>query len=154
MLFQRATKKVINYKRVNTHTDEGKNTFYVHSGEPVTIVTYIDGEKETTNTCQPGDYVITGVKGEKYVVMAKKLPSLYNLIEETLVTRLQPRNVVKVTKPLLKKVGVKEPIEFTASWGEPLTLRSGDVLVKEEEDIAEVSLVIVMIMFLKVVVER
>jgi hypothetical protein len=132
-MFQTATKKVLKYKRVTSSTDEGKNTFYVHTGEPITVVTYVDGVKETSNTCNNGDYIISGVKGEKYVVLAKKLPTLYNLIEEVLVTRQQPRKVVKITKPLLKKVNIKEPVDFTASWGEELTLTAGDFLVKEEE---------------------
>jgi hypothetical protein len=131
--FETATKKLIRYKRVNSHKDEGKITFYIHSGEPVEIVTYIDGVKETTNTCQPGDYVITGAKGEKYVVLGKKIPALYNLIEEVLVTRQQPRKVAKITKALMKKLGLKDPIEFTASWGEATSVSAGDFLVKEDE---------------------
>jgi hypothetical protein len=132
-LFQKATKKLIRYRRVNSHEDEGKNTFYIHTGEPIEIVTYIDGVKETTNTCQPGDYVITGPKGEKYVVLGKKIPALYNLIEEVLVTRLQPRKVAKITKGLLKKLNLKDHIEFTASWGEAVSVSAGDFLVKEGE---------------------
>ena len=130
-LFVTATKKIIKYNRVNSHTDESKSTFYIHSGEPIEIITYIDGVKETTNTCQPGDYVITEHKGEKYVVVGKKLPALYNLIEEVLITRLQPRKVAKITKHLLKKLALKDPIEFTASWGEATSLSTGDFLVKE-----------------------
>ena len=132
-LFQTATKKVIKYKRVSTHTDTGKNTYYIHSGEPIEIVTYIDGEKETKNTCNNGDYVLSGTKGEKYVVVGKKIPALYNIFEEVLVTRLQPRKVAKITKALLKKVNIKDHIEFTASWGESMVVSAGDFLVKEEE---------------------
>jgi hypothetical protein len=132
-LFVTATKKLIRYKRVSSYTDTGKLTFYIHTGEPVTITTYIDGDKETSNTCKAGDYVISGPKGEKYVVMAHKLPANYNLIEDVLITRLLPRNVAKITKQILKKVGIKGPIEFIASWGESMVLGAGDYLVKEDE---------------------
>ena len=132
-LFQTATKKLIKYKRVNSQTDEVKNTFYIHSGEPIEIITYIDGVKESSNTCQPGDYVLSGIKGEKYVVVGKKVLTLYNLIEEVLITRPQPRKVAKITKALLKKLGLKEPVEFTASWGEATSVSASDFLVKEDE---------------------
>jgi hypothetical protein len=116
-----------------SYDDKDKNTFYIHTGSPVEITTYVDNEKETKNVCQPGDYVITGPKGEKYVVMAKKVPNFYNLLEELLITRQQPRKVVKITKQLLKKLSIETPLEFVASWGEKVKLYPGDFLVKEEE---------------------
>ncbi len=132
-LFQTATKKVIKYKQVSSHDDTSKNTFYIHTGEPIEIVTILDGEVETKNTCKNGDYVLTGLKGEKYVVVAKKIPNLYNLLEGLLITRQLPRKVVKITKLLLSKLKLQQPIEFTATWGEGMKLYVGDYLVKEDE---------------------
>lgn len=132
--FTTATKKIIKYKRVHSHEDKNKYTFYIHSGEPITITTMINGNKETHNTCNPGDYVISGVKGEKYVVAAKKMPNNYNIIDDVLITRQQPRIVAKITKALFKKLKIKEPIEFIASWGEKMNLDANDYLVKESEN--------------------
>ena len=132
--FQTAMKKVFRYKRVSSLDDNEKNTFYIHNGEQTQVVTYIDGEKETINTCNPGDIVITGIDGEKYVIPPHKLPNNYNLVDNVLVTRQHPRQVASITKTLLRKLGLKEMIEFTASWGEVMILKAGDYLVKEDTD--------------------
>ena len=131
--FQTAFKKVFNYKRVPSINDTTKNTFYIHTGEPTEVVTLIDGEKETKNKCNPGDFVITGPKGEKYVIAPNKLPNNYNIIENVLVTRQQPRLVAYVSKKLLKALRLADEIQFTASWGEAMILKCGDYLVKEGE---------------------
>lgn len=132
--FQTAFKKVIEYKRVSTIDDKNKNTFYIHSGEPTKVVTYVNGEKETENSCNPGDFVITGSKGEKYVIAPHKLPNNYNLIDNLLVTRQQPRTVVKVSAQVLKSLKLPKQITFTASWGEQVILQAGDYIVKEDKD--------------------
>lgn len=133
-LFQTAVKKVFTYRRVSELDNTESLTFYIHTGETAQVVTYIDGEKETINTCNPGDFVITGIDGEKYVIPPHKLPNNYNLIDNTLVTRQQPRQVASISKTLLKKLGLKEQLEFTASWGELMILKAGDYLVKEDND--------------------
>jgi hypothetical protein len=61
------------------------------------------------------------------------VPTYYNLLDEVLITRQQPRIVAKITKPTLKKAGVVAPVEFIASWGENMKLLAGDYLVKEDE---------------------
>lgn len=62
------------------------------------------------------------------------MPNNYNIIDDVLITRQQPRIVAKITKALLKKLKIKEPIEFTASWGEKMNLDANDYLVKESEN--------------------
>uniref|UniRef100_A0A6C0BDU3 Uncharacterized protein n=1 Tax=viral metagenome TaxID=1070528 RepID=A0A6C0BDU3_9ZZZZ len=133
-LFQTAVKKIYTYNRVLSLDHANKNTFYIHTGEPVHVVTYIDGEKETSNTCNPGDFVISGINGEMYVIPPHKLPNNYNLVDEKLITRQQPRKIARITKTLLRKLGLKQEIKFIASWGESMVLQSGDVLVKEDEN--------------------
>lgn len=66
-----------------------------------TIITEEDGTErvETINTANPGDAIITGKKGERYVVSAEDFGKLYEpLADEDGVTsdgRYLPRNVVK-----------------------------------------------------------
>lgn len=131
--FQHAYKKITHYKRVVSLDDTSKKTFYVHTGQPHQVVTSIKGEKETTNTCNPGDFVITGPKGEKYVIPPHKLPNSYNLIDNVLVTRQQPRLVAHISRKILKELRLPAAITFTASWGEDMILKAGDYLVKEDE---------------------
>lgn len=66
-----------------------------------TIITEEDGTErvETVNTANPGDAIVTGKKGERYVVSAEDFGKLYEpLADEDGVTsdgRYLPRNVVK-----------------------------------------------------------
>jgi hypothetical protein len=133
-LFKTAVKKIFTYKRVPTLDNTDKSTFYIHTGDETQVITYVNGEKETTNTCRSGDFVITGIDGEKYVIPPHKLLNNYNVVDNVLVTRQQPRQVASITKTLLKKLGLKEEIEFTASWGEAMVLKAGNYLVKEDTD--------------------
>jgi hypothetical protein len=41
------------------------------------IITILDGEVETINTAAEGDVVITGPKGEKYIINATKFEARY-----------------------------------------------------------------------------
>ena len=36
-------------------------------------MTRIDGQDETVNIATPGDYIVCGVQGERYVLTARKL---------------------------------------------------------------------------------
>jgi PGDYG protein len=71
-----------------------------------------DGTRETTNRAQPGDFIVTGTGGEKYVIK-----------RETFFTRYEPKPgtktiytargfVVAVPNPY------NRPIAINASWGE------------------------------------
>ncbi len=86
---------------MDKNSDKPK-TFYVHTGENVTIVTKIAGVKETSNTMQRGDVLITGPK-KNNVVGAGKFLGLYNVNEEIAVSRALPRMVAKLTEDALRK---------------------------------------------------
>ena len=49
--------------------------------EPEKIETIIDNEKETDNIAKIGDWILTGVKGEKYVLSEKKVKEKYDIID-------------------------------------------------------------------------
>lgn len=83
-----------------------------------TTITEEDGTKrvETVNTANPGDAIITGKKGERYVVSAEDFGRLYEpLTDEDSMTadgRYLPRNVVKCMK---NPTG--QEIIIDAPWG-------------------------------------
>ena len=62
-----ATKKTLKFK-ARLLTDSEK------------IDTVLDGKIETTNTGKKGDYVITGLKGEEWIVPSSKFNDRYNIL--------------------------------------------------------------------------
>ena len=86
------------------------------------VVTTIDGEEETTNKANKGDYILTGSKGERYVLTPEKFNKRYTMIGD---------NKAK-TKPVqiqAKEYIANEQVKFMASWGEQMILNKGDFLV-------------------------
>jgi hypothetical protein len=133
LLFKEYQKKPTKYTRSMDINSKTPKTFYVHTGENVTIVTKIRGVKETSNTLQRGDVLITGPKGERYVVGAGKFLGLYNVNEEIAIPRALPRMVARLTRSALRKGGhgTKDTIVFTAPWGETMIAKIGDYIVKD-----------------------
>ena len=93
--------------------------------EPEKVVTTIDGEKETSNEAEEGDYIITGVSGEKYVLSPEKFKKRYFV----------DGNVAK-TKPV--EIHAKQykgkNMSFMASWGEEMRMNYNDYLVRNGEE--------------------
>ncbi len=94
--------------------------------EPEKIETIIDNEKETDNIAKIGDWILTGVKGEKYVLSEKKVKEKYDIIDA---------NTIKAKPSRIKaKEYDEKKIEFFASWGEKMILKSGDFLVNNSDE--------------------
>jgi len=108
------------------------NIQYRISDEAELIDTIIDGVKETSNTANPGDYVITGTKGEQYIIK----PNVFNKRYEVLTS--------EIARPVGKFYGVVyngtfgDEFEFTASWDENMICNKGDMLGSPDEQISEV----------------
>jgi hypothetical protein len=123
--FQPTSKKKLMYKFVEDINNMPAVSYAVAQQQmPITTMTS-DG-KETQNTAESGDIVMSGPSGEKYVIKAAKFPKLYSgHIGGTIHPEQNPRNV-----------GIyygSAPITFTAPWGESMVLKPGDYLVKEDE---------------------
>ena len=88
-------------------------------------------KKETVNTATKGDVVITGTRGEQYVVKPRKFLELYNVIDGVATPRPSPRLVARVSKAALETAAGGTSISFKAPWGEDMLLRAGDYLVKD-----------------------
>lgn len=96
------------------------------------IVTIIDGEKETQNTANDGDWVITGTKNEQYIISDAKLHERYT-VEVNDMDNDNPDHYKITSKPVV--IEVREcPLEFgfTASWGEEMIAHPHDFLVYED----------------------
>ena len=103
-----------------------------------TIITEGDGTErvetervETVNTANPGDAIITGKKGERYVVSAEDFSKLYEPLtdENGVITdgRYLPKNIVKCMK---NPTG--QEIIIDAPWGGEQTGRADCMIVESQ----------------------
>ena len=95
--------------------------------EQETVDTMIDGKKETTNKANAGDYILTGSKGERYVLTPEKFNDRYVMNKRTgKATTKQVKTRAKIAK---------EPISIKASWGEKMIVEPGDAIVNNNGEI-------------------
>jgi hypothetical protein len=123
--FLPTTKKKKNYNYVATDTNMPPFSYTVaQESKPIVTVT-ADG-KETTNTADVNDIIMSGPSREQYVVKSVKFPKLYQgNIGGPVHPEQSPRMVALYTG--------NEPVMFKASWGEDMVLKPQDYLVKEAE---------------------
>jgi hypothetical protein len=121
--YSQTSKKELEYS-FSDSTDKMSPMSYAVAKEPMEIETILPDGKETKNKAEPGDIIISGVSGEKYVVKAKKFGSLYSgKIGEKVKVAPNPREVAKFTG--------KDEITFKAPWGEDMVAKPGDYIVKD-----------------------
>ena len=98
------------------------------------VVTSINGEVETTNTAQEGDYIVEGASGEFYVLTPAKFDKNY------VVTTINPDHTGAASvlpQPRYAVEWTGENFKFTAAWGEEMICNKGDYLVAPQ-DLSEV----------------
>ena len=87
------------------------------------IITKIDNEIKETTTAMPGDFILTGAKGERYVLKSLDFMERYSLNETgTIAAEKQKKKNFKMVEKLMK---------FVSPWGELVTVRRGDVIIRE-----------------------
>ena len=97
---------------------------YTQVQQQMQVDTITGDGKETTNTAEPGDIMLSGPSQENYVIKSAKFGKLYQgEIGGTVVPEQSPRQVANYT-------GL-DPIQFTAPWGESMVMKPGDYLVKD-----------------------
>lgn len=129
--FTPVTKKPVKYSEYGEVADSSA----LDDMEPMTfatvtsamkVVTITADGKETENTAVPGDIIMSGPSGEKYVVKATKFGKLYTpQADGTVIPEQSPRQVARYTG--------KDDITFTAPWGEQMILKPGDYVVQDGE---------------------
>lgn len=97
---------------------------YTVAMQQTPVVTVTSDGKETQNVAEPNDIIMSGPSSENYVIKAAKFPKLYQgKVGEIVIPEQGPRMVAVYTD--------KQPITFTAPWGESMVLKPGDYLVKD-----------------------
>mgnify|MGYP001408462162 CR=1 FL=1 len=90
------------------------------------IQTIVDGKDETPNTANVGDYIITGVKGEQYVLTSDKFNKMYEINPEN---HQQYRS-----KNHGYAIQVSEDVVISAPWGEDQKIYAGGGIFKSTVD--------------------
>lgn len=91
------------------------------------VVTVLAGKPETRNVAKPGDYIVTGTLGERYVIAGNRFDRLYEP---------DPARPGEFrSKGTVLAVLLAEPVTFKAPWGEQQRIDAGGVLVKNGDDI-------------------
>ncbi len=91
------------------------------------VVTVIAGKPETRNVAKPGDYIVTGTLGERYVIPGNRFDRLYEP-DPSRPGELRSKGTVLA-------VLLTEPVTFKAPWGEQQRIDAGGVMVKNGDDI-------------------
>ena len=121
------------YSKVQDPSKAVEVEFSETAQEIKTIITEGDGTKrvETVNTANPGDAIVTGKKGERYVVSADDFRKLYEPLtdENGMITdgRYLPKNVVKCMK---NPTG--QEIIIDAPWGGEQTGGADCIIVESQ----------------------
>lgn len=83
------------------------------AGEKITT-TLASGSKETVNTANEGDWIVTNPSGEQYIISREKFESRYEPTDEDGIYGAKGH-----CRAIVNPFG--KPIEIMASWGEPQT---------------------------------
>lgn len=97
------------------------------------VVTIIDGMEETRNIADIGDYIITGPKGERYVLKAEKFGGLYEE-DPADASRYISRNVIRALR-------LDEDVELTAPWGEKQRALRGSYVAQRVSSPSDIYLI-------------
>ena len=91
------------------------------------VVTVVAGKPETKNTAKPGDYIVVGALGERYVIPGNRFDRLYEP---------DPARPGEFrSKGTVLAVLLTQAITLKAPWGEQQRIDAGGVLVKNGDDI-------------------
>ena len=125
--FKETTKQAKKYEYAKSSQNMPAMSYtVVQQQQPVVTVTS-DG-KETQNTAEPNDIIMSGPSREQYVVKPEKFIGERGLytgkVGGTVTPEQSPRIVARVEN-------ITQDITFKAPWGEDMILKRGDYLVKD-----------------------
>ena len=118
-----------NLYKIKRYKKFGDFKYKVHVGEPIVIITTINGKQETTNTAKHGDYILTGAAGEEYVLNVKQFTSRYKDNGDGTCTAVGECYAFPWEG---------EPFSFIASWGEEMICNTGDMLCSPDSLLSEI----------------
>lgn len=116
-------------KRVQRYKKFGEVSVEI-SKSVQTVITSIDGEQETENVARVGDAILTGPKGERYVLSYDKLTSRYTFVSK----HADGTETWKPTGFCYAVPYAGETFSFDAPWGEPMICNDGDYIASTKTD--------------------
>ena len=96
------------------------------------VITKIDAFEETKNVANPGDFIVTGFKGEQYVIRGDRF---YNLYE------LDSSGSNYISKNQVRARVLKDSSRLFAPWGEMQVVRAGGYICQSCDEPKDVYLV-------------
>lgn len=114
---------IYKYKNVSNYTKLTPLTYTVLLKD-TKIVTNINDKKESHINLKRGDYVLCGLKNEKYGLSLEKILEIYDL--GNIVSKPVIRKGFKLTKKNTNKPSSKSQIKIVPDWGGEQTLHVGD----------------------------
>lgn len=103
---------------VKLYNKFGTFPFTINQEDNLKIVTSIDGQVETINHANIGDYILSGPKGENYVLTPEKFFKRYVVKD----------GLAKAIGSTYAKEYKGESFNFVAPWGEDMICNNGDYL--------------------------
>ena len=109
--------KASKFQRINATPAKG--------GEKVDSITS-DGTLETTNTANPGDWIVNNVSNpdNKWIIKAETFARKYQKDSEK-------EGVYKPKGGPMNAAQINEPISFTAPWGEQMNIDKGGYILQD-----------------------
>ena len=97
------------------------------------VVTIINGQKETHNTANKGDPIITGVQGERYAIKAEDFVELYENDPEN-TEQYRSKNVIRAVQLVMA-------VEIMAPWGEKQRTEAGGFICQRVSKPSDIYLI-------------
>ena len=130
LTYKPAHKKQLTYKfwdlRVRTFVDMPRLSYAINRVDGLRVRTIVAGEKETVNTANKGDIIVSGPLGEKYVIRKEKFGKLYTGTIGGPVTPEQGTRMVA-------KYDDNRTLDFKAPWGEAMVAKPDDWIVRDSD---------------------
>lgn len=124
--FSPTTKQAKQYQFARSTADMPPMSYAVVATEEE-VVTITAAGAETRNSAAPGDVIMSGPSGERYVVKAAKFGGLYDgEVGATVIPNQSQR--------LVKEYEGAASVVFVAPWGERMILNPGDYVVSDGPD--------------------
>lgn len=141
---QEEVKELLKNTPLTHYKKFGRFSFFVSDIEQE-IVTEIDGEKEVKNIAHPGDYILVGTGGEKYVMNEKTFHKRYKALHYD--TTFHKDMVVQgeaeatgecwATEWTHPSIKFQSPFKDKEGNPEEMIINEGDFLASPDEEISQ-----------------
>jgi len=110
------------YKQDIAHNECNK---WCIATQSLAVDTVLDGGVETTTIAYPGDFVLSGSRGENYVVRFENMARLYKRSDD------DPKIMEVIPQVRMAACYMGEDGVFEPTWGGQMVLKKGDYVIRE-----------------------